>query len=201
MRQYLIAAAGILAVQAAAAASASAQTVTFEQLMQQLDGKPVADQPMPPTSGRIFRSRSFTAKETDPVEHASNKQPQPPVSPAVVQHPEVDIEIYFAPASSRITKQAEPDLTLIGRVLSHEKYTKAKFRIAGHTDGIGGDTYNLRLSQRRAEAVRNYLISRFKIPAQRIEAVGFGKQQLKVPDDVASARNRRVQIVNLSATK
>lgn len=190
-------AAGAAMLALATADGAGAQTVSYEQLMKQLEGKP-SNLP-PPIRGK---TRSFSAKELDPVPEPAAAAPSPQAAQvAPAQHPEVDLEIYFTPASSRITKQAEPDLNVIGKVLSHEKFKGAKFRIAGHTDGVGGASYNLDLSRRRAQAVRAYLIQRFRIPAAQIEAVGFGLTQLKEPEDIASPRNRRVQIVNLSATK
>lgn len=200
--RHCLLAAGVGALQLAVVASASAQTqsLTVDELVRQLEGRPVSAEPkaQPPAKGRVFRPRSFSAK--DPETEAAPAIAAP-VAEAPIEHPQVDIEIYFTPASARITKQAEPELVIIGKALSNDKFAKSKFRIAGHTDGIGGAAYNLDLSKRRAEAVRRYLVDRFKIPAAHIEAVGYGKEQLKVPEDIASARNRRVQIVNLSAAK
>ena len=189
VRQFLIAAFGAV-IPLAVAGVAGAQTVTPEQLMRQLEGKPLGPaQAAPPIKSR---TRSFSAKEGDPVA---------PVQPVAVEHPQADIEIYFTTASARIVKQAEPDLDVIGRVLTDARFANMKFRIAGHTDGVGGDEYNLALSRRRADSVRRYLIEKYKISASQIEAVGFGKRQLKDAADVSSSRNRRVQVVNLSAAK
>ncbi len=197
VRTYLIATTAAFAASTPLALMTSetsqAQSITAERLLQQLEGKKIEAVPEVPTKGRIFRARSFTAKESDPV------TTQPAAHP--VKHPEADVEIFFTPASARIAKQAEPDLRIIGQVLSDERFNGARFRIAGHTDGIGGHDYNLALSRRRAEAVRRFLIEKYRIPAQRIEAIGFGKQNLKDQADIASSKNRRVQIVNLSATK
>ena len=178
--------------------TASAQSPTAEEMLRQLQGRPLPMQAQPPLPAALKgRTRSFTSKEPE----ADVTQP-PVTGPApVVVHPSTDVEIYFDPASARITRQAEPELNKIGRVLTHESLANARIRIAGHTDGIGGSSYNLELSRRRAEAVRNYLISRFRIGQDRLEAVGFGKEKPKVPEDVASPRNRRVEIVNLSATR
>lgn len=186
-------AAALAAVVIAAAMPSLAQSISEAELMQRLDGKVVAPAPtLPPAFGK---TRSFSAKERSP----SPAETVPPVP--IAQRPQVDLEIYFKPASSGVTKEALPDLELLGRVLSNERFKGTRFQIAGHTDGIGGAKYNLGLSKRRAEAVRRYLIARYKIEASRLEAVGHGKEQLKVPDEPASARNRRVQIVNLSAVK
>jgi outer membrane protein OmpA-like peptidoglycan-associated protein len=68
--------------------------------------------------------------------------------------------------------------------------------IEGHTDSMGGDDYNLALSQRRAEAVSNALIAR-GIPAGRVQTHGLGKTFPVATNDSASGRqqNRRVEVI------
>lgn len=70
-----------------------------------------------------------------------------------------------------------------------------RIRIEGHTDDVGDEQYNLKLSQRRADAVRNYLIQH-DIDPKRIEAVGYGESRPLVPNtsDEARAKNRRVEM-------
>jgi len=65
--------------------------------------------------------------------------------------------------------------------------------IEGHTDATGNDDYNLALSQRRAEAVRQYLIKAHGFDQRRLEAVGLGKARPLDPADPFAAQNRRVQ--------
>jgi OOP family OmpA-OmpF porin len=70
-----------------------------------------------------------------------------------------------------------------------------KVELAGHTDTIGSEQYNLKLSQRRAEAVREYLMSRGVKPEQLV-AKGYGKSQLLVSPEKTDADrelNRRVE--------
>jgi outer membrane protein OmpA-like peptidoglycan-associated protein len=66
-------------------------------------------------------------------------------------------------------------------------------RIEGHTDAIGGEDYNERLSQRRALAVRQYLVSQHGIAAERLHAVGLGEQEPLAGLDPDAPQNRRVQ--------
>ncbi len=66
--------------------------------------------------------------------------------------------------------------------------------LVGHTDGVGSDEYNLDLSRRRADSVREYLITRGGVSAARITTDGQGKRQLLRPDDPTHASNRRVAI-------
>ena len=66
--------------------------------------------------------------------------------------------------------------------------------ICGHTDNVGSDELNNRLSQERADVVRNYLLTQ-GVPADRITAKGYGKYDPKVPNDTPEnqAINRRVE--------
>ena len=68
--------------------------------------------------------------------------------------------------------------------------------IGGHTDSRGGDAYNMDLSQRRAETVINYLISK-GVPADRLTAKGYGEAQPVASNDTDEGRfqNRRVELV------
>jgi outer membrane protein OmpA-like peptidoglycan-associated protein len=68
--------------------------------------------------------------------------------------------------------------------------------IEGHTDSVGGDSYNLALSEKRAEAVRNALLSR-GIAGTRVTAKGMGESAPVASNDTAAGRqrNRRVEII------
>ena len=68
--------------------------------------------------------------------------------------------------------------------------------IEGHTDLVGGDEFNLNLSARRAEAVKNYLVQSMRMDASKITTRGFGRfEPLVITGDVGQqAINRRVEI-------
>ncbi|MDZ7593680.1 MAG: OmpA family protein [Thiobacillus sp.] len=70
--------------------------------------------------------------------------------------------------------------------------------VAGHTDSMGSDAYNMRLSQQRAEAVRNFLISR-GVAADRLTAKGYGESQPVADNATEEGRfkNRRVELIPL----
>jgi outer membrane protein OmpA-like peptidoglycan-associated protein len=72
-----------------------------------------------------------------------------------------------------------------------------KFIIQGHTDGRGGEDYNKDLSQRRAQAVADYLVEKHGISRDRLETQGLGKSSLLLPADPNNGRNRRVQVLNV----
>lgn len=70
---------------------------------------------------------------------------------------------------------------------------RRKVVIEGHTDAVGTPEYNLTLSQRRAAAVKQYLVQQHRISPQRLQSLGLGKQQ-PVPELAPDApENRRVQ--------
>jgi len=75
-------------------------------------------------------------------------------------------------------------------------YPSLHLQIEGHTDSVGGDEYNQSLSERRAGAVRDYLVQQ-GITADSIEARGFGKTQPIASNDTPEGRqqNRRVELV------
>jgi len=94
-----------------------------------------------------------------------------------------------------------PELKKIAEILKNNP--NLKIEVAGHTDSIGSDEYNLKLSQKRAEAVKNVLIDKFGIDSNRIVAKGYGEKYPLVPNTTATNRalNRRVEIVNISNKK
>lgn len=75
-------------------------------------------------------------------------------------------------------------------------YPTLRMNIEGHTDSVGTDDYNLKLSQRRADAVRDYLTSN-GINAANVQAIGLGKDGPVASNDTAEGRqqNRRVEMV------
>ena len=103
--------------------------------------------------------------------------------------------IYFDFASDQIKPESEPVLQEIADALRHNPGWK--LRVEGHTDNIGGDDYNMDLSQRRAQAVKQALVTRYHIAEDRLAPQGFGATRPKEPNDTLAgrARNRRVELV------
>ena len=67
--------------------------------------------------------------------------------------------------------------------------------IEGHTDSVGSNAYNKKLSQRRADAVKKYLVEKSGIDAKRLTAKGFGEEKPIVSNATKEGRdkNRRVE--------
>lgn len=101
--------------------------------------------------------------------------------------------IMFDFDKSEIKPAAKPILDNNVQLLKQD--AKLSFRIEGHTDSIGSDAYNQRLSEKRAKVVYDYFLSQ-GIPAGRMSTTGFGKTQPKVSNDTPENRsiNRRIEI-------
>jgi outer membrane protein OmpA-like peptidoglycan-associated protein len=112
----------------------------------------------------------------------------------------VDLYVNFAYNSADLTGDARITLDQLGGALRDPRLAAFTFMVAGHTDAKGGVDYNQKLSERRAEAVRAYMISQYGIAAERLSAVGYGKSQLLDPSRPEDGVNRRVQIINMTAS-
>lgn len=110
----------------------------------------------------------------------------------------IDLNIPFEVNSAQLQPQAVAQLEQLGAALKSASLGRSRFQIAGHTDSSGDPDYNRRLSERRADTVRQYLVSH-GVSGARLEATGFGKDRPLTPDDPTNAANRRVEIRNLGA--
>jgi outer membrane protein OmpA-like peptidoglycan-associated protein len=101
----------------------------------------------------------------------------------------IDVDIDFDFNSAKIGATATPGITALGKALSSPQLANGTFMLAGHTDGKGSDAFNQELSERRADAVKQFLIARYKLPAANLIAVGYGKSMLKNKDNPFAAKN------------
>jgi outer membrane protein OmpA-like peptidoglycan-associated protein len=108
----------------------------------------------------------------------------------------IDLNIPFEFNSSELQPQATAQLRQLRSALTSQTLSKDRFMVAGHTDAKGNPQYNQQLSERRAEAVRRYLVDNGVEP-ERLQAVGYGAEHLALPDHPEDASNRRVEIRNL----
>lgn len=115
--------------------------------------------------------------------------------------PAIDLAVEFRVGSSKLTKRARAQLDELGYALSEGPLKDSEIGIYGHTDASGGAKNNKRLSQRRAEAVKAYLVEAFSLDPARFDTFGYGEEQLKNTRRPNAAENRRVEIVNLSPPK
>ena len=106
----------------------------------------------------------------------------------------IDQTIHFAFDRAVIRPQSYPILNDVAAIIKSNQSSISRVMIEGHTDSIGSDQYNMRLSERRANSVRNYLIKK-GIPASTLDTAGFGESRPVATNTTAAgrAKNRRVE--------
>lgn len=109
----------------------------------------------------------------------------------------VDLRIPFEFDSARLTRRGARQLDELAIALADKSLSRYNFQLLGHTDAYGRAGYNQRLSDRRAQAVKDYLVRKHGIAPQRIETMGFGEDNPRNPDDPYAPENRRVEVINL----
>jgi outer membrane protein OmpA-like peptidoglycan-associated protein len=104
--------------------------------------------------------------------------------------------VLFESNSATIQPASYERLDRVVEYLTHMR--SARIRVAGHTDNVGNPRRNQQLSEQRAQAVREYIVSH-GIAGDRVEAVGYGDAQPVAPNDTerGRAQNRRIEAVEL----
>ena len=103
--------------------------------------------------------------------------------------------IYFDTGKAVVKPESDPALKEIVNLLANQ--TDLKIYVVGHTDSVGAFDYNMNLSQRRAEAVVEVLVSRYSVARGRLKAHGVGPLVPATSNrsDDGRAKNRRVELV------
>lgn len=105
-------------------------------------------------------------------------------------------DLLFEYDSDTLRKEASESLLKLGELI--RRNAQASFRIEGHTDSFGSDSYNDQLSLRRAEAVKAWLLQNAGLDTRQITTAGLGKRHLLAPSTGSVTEqqiNRRVEIV------
>ena len=119
------------------------------------------------------------------------------IATLVKDKPKIDLEINFDYNSADISAKSLPSVQALGRALNNAELKGSTFVVAGHTDAAGGEGYNQDLSERRADAIKRYLVDKYGINGTDLVTVGYGKSKLKDPSQPMAEANRRVQVVNM----
>jgi OOP family OmpA-OmpF porin len=144
----------------------------------------------------------------DGILDASDKCPTVPAPGTPDGCPPPPAEPAAAPAPKKLTLEGvnfdndsaslRPDsmVLLDSAVATLKEWGEVKVEVAGHTDSVSSDAYNLELSQRRAETVRAYLVDK-GIAADRLTAKGYGEAHPVSDNDTPEGRfrNRRVELI------
>jgi OOP family OmpA-OmpF porin len=111
-------------------------------------------------------------------------------------HVEVLREVSFEQNSSKLSTDGKVILNDVAKALLENKQYYTKILIDGHTNRIGTDAYNIKLSLNRSKAVKSYLVGR-GVPASALEARGYGYRKPKLPYSNPDAMeiNRRVEFI------
>ena len=131
-------------------------------------------------------------RRTRSINVTREESAQPAAKPAAAS-----LLITFETNSAGLTPAGKQSLDVVGRALSSEKLSSYRFAIEGHSDPRGGEAYNMRLSQSRAESVVGYLAENHQIERGRLTPVGKGPTQLLNPARPEAPENRRVTIKRL----
>lgn len=105
------------------------------------------------------------------------------------------LSVNFGTDSSKIDERFLEDVTVFADFM--KKNPPIKVEVQGHTDSRGTNDHNMKLSQKRAEAVADMLIKKFGVPADRVSAVGYGEEKPLVPNTSKENmfKNRRIETV------
>jgi outer membrane protein OmpA-like peptidoglycan-associated protein len=190
---------------ATAAARAGDNNVTEDQIVRALTPEkkppltrglsvgPQADPAATAAEGKFVQTvrgrttRSLSAREREEI------------ATIVKDKPKIDLEINFDYNSADISKDSVSSVQELGKALSNASLKGSTFVVAGHTDAIGGESYNQDLSERRADTIKKYLTDKYGIAGANLVTVGYGKTKPKDANAPMDPVNRRVQVVNMDS--
>lgn len=116
--------------------------------------------------------------------------PEPMVEAAPVR---VEMDVKFDFNKAEVKEGSKADIKAVADFMS--QYPQTTATVEGHTDSVGPDAYNQKLSERRADAVRDVLVNEYGVSADRVDAVGYGESRPVADNANAEGRaiNRRVE--------
>lgn len=122
---------------------------------------------------------------------------RPLLAPQLNRLPHLNVDIQFSPDSPVIRPESYRAVARIADALTNPELMGFTFLVVGRIEANGKRDINLMLSQRRAEAIRDALVTTFKISPKRVLAVGLGEEQLQDANNPKAAVNQQAQIVTL----
>jgi OOP family OmpA-OmpF porin len=152
---------------------------------------PAREAPLP----QERRSRSLKVMKSEPeggggAAAAPAKVAAKPASASVM--------ITFETESSTLSADSKRILSNLAIALNSAQLAQFRFNIEGHADARGTGERNMRLSQERAQAVREHLVGQLRVAPARLVALGKGDTEQLNKEHPAAAENRRVRIVTLT---
>lgn len=126
--------------------------------------------------------------------------PEPAPTPIVDNEPEpepelvrVELDVKFDFDKAKVREESYSDIKNLADFM--QQYPQTSTTVEGHTDSVGTDQYNQRLSERRAQAVRDVLVNQYGVSGQRVDSVGYGETRPVADNSTEEGRqiNRRVE--------
>lgn len=157
---------------------------------------------------RITATRGFAISTSTSTPRANNARPRRPVATAAprrfsfataqpgARNQRINLSLSFPTGSATLTPAAAAQARTFGQALLMPQLASMRFRIEGHTDGVGNRAGNIALSRRRAQSVADYLVS-MGVPRTRIEVQGYGPDRPLPGTGRNSPQNRRVEAVRV----
>jgi outer membrane protein OmpA-like peptidoglycan-associated protein len=141
--------------------------------------------------GYLFYSEHFDLQGVHSIDKPYRKDIL--LKPIKVNEVLVMRNIFFATDSYELKPESRVELNRLVEMLTHN--SSIRIEVSGHTDNVGSDTYNLKLSAQRAKSVADYLVSR-NISSDRVKWVGLGESQPMSSNQTAEGRaeNRRTEV-------
>lgn len=186
--------AGALMLFAAPAPPAYAQArLTADDMLNRLTSVETA----PDLNVAAIRQRALdrVKSKADPVALKRHR-----VAPELLKLPQLLVDLQFDPDSAIVRPQSYETLGLIADAMVRAAMLPYGILIVGRTESTGKRDYNLTLSQRRADSIRDVLVTTFKISPKRIQAIGLGEEQLQDVNQPSAAVNRQFEIVTIAKT-
>ena len=171
---------------------ASAQTqLDRNEIINSLSGLPAAGHGV---TAALLRQQALDNIAQHPGDDASTMLP---LAAQLAKLRQFNVEIVFDFDSATIRPESYETIGLMADALHHPYLLQYRFLVIGHTDAKGDRTYNLNLSQKRAESIRDALTTTFRVDPARLDAVGLGEEELRDPANPFAQVNRRVQLINI----
>jgi outer membrane protein OmpA-like peptidoglycan-associated protein len=167
-------------------------------------GAPIRQEPNPNYT-RASTSGGAVSAETKAARTAPREQARPgstaapagcPPQADLRGQPMIDFKVAFEFGSAQLKPESMETLRRLGKALNEGLSDQKLFNIEGHTDAVGSLTYNERLSQMRAAAVREFLVRDMGVSPERLSSVGKAFCEPLDARDPYGAENRRVVVVN-----
>nr|WP_286946456.1 OmpA family protein [Pseudomonas sp. UBA6718] len=146
-----------------------------------------------PSVGIGLNFGGSSAPAPAPVAEPAPVVEEAPVTPEPAETVRVELDVKFDFDKSKVKEESYGDIKNLADFMN--QYPQTSTTVEGHTDSVGTDAYNQKLSERRANAVREVLVNQYGVGAERVGSVGYGESRPVADNATEAGRavNRRVE--------